>query len=1158
MREYDLKKLVSTGSYTRNSIKPQLLVAEDGEYRQGDILDANATMEVVSSTASDIDDKINDILGVDNGAVQELVGILSDSDTTTGILNELAKKANISDLEIVAGDIPQVPTNVSAFTNDAGYLTQHQDISGKANSSDLSTVATSGSYNDLSNKPHIPEDPVQSDWAEDDTTDQAYIKNKPNIPNAQIQSDWAQDDNTQVDYIKNKPDLSNFVTKSTAESIQYDTNSHAYVDLGLPSGILWATMNVGASNSTDVGLYFQWGDTNGYTSDQVGSEQGQKLFDSHWSDYALAEKYITTDKQILDAEDDAVSSIWGGAWRMPTKEEFEELFDSSNTTKSFVTIDNVAGIKFTSNRPGYTDKYVFFPVTGFPIDGHFQVGNSEEGFYWSSSLKTQDNDTLRASEMWFATQNSTSGVEYAPRNFAAAIRGVFEGQAKISKVATSGDYNDLVNKPEIIRVVEITGNLSNQTTSITGIQNDGKKETVIYINNTENTYYITVSNSYKTLRNTQLSLVACPGGYCEVSYTNKGGIIFAKGLVMGVRQSDSNSKYILATYGVTNTDTATPLIYPEALSAYADMEIDGALQSSPVASYNFDTVGEHTVKFILPDLEQFDEQNGIKFGWMDTGNKLKSIVLPEGITTIPAYSFIACQSLESVTLPSTIRTIGNAAFGAYWKNSNGSSTLIGCDRLSSINIPNGVTSIGYGCFTGCASLTSITIPNSVTSLGNSAFDMCTGLTTVSLGTGITTLRQEMFRRCTSLTDVTIPNTITSIQEGVFCGCSSLQTIVIPDSVTELGDIYAYLHDYEGVFSGCTSLANVTLSNNLRTLRGHTFYNCTSLQTLNIPDKLQSIDATALIGCSNLTAFNVSNNNTELSSVDGAIYNKDVTKLVRYPIAKQGTFTIPSTVTSLGGYNLNPFVYCNGITTIEIGQDVSSIYPSNFSLCSSLTAINVDANNQNYSSINGVLYNKNASKLIRCPEGKQSVTIPNTVTELEDYSFIQCANITTIDIPNSVTTIGDSTFDYCTNLSTITIPSSVTSMGDNFNDCNSLPVINDIRYADTYAIRCTSSGKSTYTIKSGTRFIGNGAFEGQENLQNITIPSTVIAMSDYVFDRCSKLDTITFEGMTAPDVHSDTFRGVKSSGGTIRVPANSTGYDVIMQKNGLSNWTKVEY
>ena len=240
--------------------------------------------------------------------------------------------------------------------------------------------------------------------------------------------------------------------------------------------------------------------------------------------------------------------------------------------------------------------------------------------------------------------------------------------------------------------------------------------------------------------------------------------------------------------------------------------------------------------------------------------------------------------------------------------------------------------------------------------------------------------------------------------------------------------------------------------------------------------------------------------------------------------------------------------------------MSSVYPLNFSKCSSLTAINVDVNNQTYSSINGVLYNKNASKLIRCPEGKQSVTIPNTVTELDDYAFINCANITNVNIPNSVTTIGYSSFDECTNLSSITIPSSVTSIEDcyNFDGCTSLPVIDDIRYADTYAIHCISDDKSTYTIKSGTRFIGNSAFEDQENLQNITIPSTVIAMGNYVFDNCHKLDTITFEGMTAPDVHSDTFRGVKSSGGTIRVPANSTGYDVIMQKNGLSNWTKVEY
>lgn len=153
---------------------------------------------------------------------------------------------------------------------------------------------------------------------------------------------------------------------------------------------------------------------------------------------------------------------------------------------------------------------------------------------------------------------------------------------------------------------------------------------------------------------------------------------------------------------------------------------------------------------------------------------------------------------------------------------------------------------------------------------------------------------------------------------MFCECSSLQTIVIPDSVTNFGGTYPYLYDYEGVFAGCTSLTNVTLGNNIVSLKGHDFYNCTSLQTLNIPDKLQHINSTAFKGCSSLTAFNVSNNNANLSSIDGVIYNKDATMLVKYPTAKQGTFTIPSTVTNLGDWNQSPFVYCNGITTIEIG------------------------------------------------------------------------------------------------------------------------------------------------------------------------------------------------------------------------------------------------
>lgn len=524
MREYDLKKALSTGSYTRNSIKPQLLVAEDGEYRQGDILDANATMEVVSSTASDIDDKINDILGVDNGAVQELVGILSDSDTTTGILNELAKKANISDLETVAGDIPQVPTNVSAFTNDAGYLTQHQDISGKANSSDLSTVATSGSYNDLSdkpdlanvatsgsyedlsNKPHIPEDPVQSDWTEDDTTDQAYIKNKPNlatvatsgsyndlidkpaaigqvqsdwleadtidpayiknkpnIPNAQIQSDWAQTDNTQVDYIKNKPniptrlsDLIDDISSDVPQQQSTNEKGHNFVEIG---GVKWATMNLGANNETDYGLYFQWGDTQGYAPDQIGIGEGQKNFvkdnykfyrkgtgytGSTVNDYNI--KYCRYDKKaVLDLSDDAANVMWGGSWRIPTALDFKKLLDA--TTNQWVTNYNdsgINGILFTGKQnTSDSGKTLFFPAaSGYYQSVHSYFGNeNENGYYFSRDVSfAETNQTSNHAYSLNFNQNSVQ-VGSNERFAGIVIRPIIESKPKDN--SNNCEYVDL-------------------------------------------------------------------------------------------------------------------------------------------------------------------------------------------------------------------------------------------------------------------------------------------------------------------------------------------------------------------------------------------------------------------------------------------------------------------------------------------------------------------------------------------------------------------------------------------------------------------------------------------------------------------------------------------------------------------------------------------
>ena len=162
---------------------------------------------------------------------------------------------------------------------------------------------------------------------------------------------------------------------------------HEYVEIG---GAKWATMNVGAKCATDYGLYFQCGDTKGYTASQVGSGSGQKYF--YWTDYKYCKginhemtKYNVTDgKFVLEAFDDAVSAAWGGGWRMPTTAEFQAL---GNAVNSAWTTDyqgsGVHGLVLTDKTD--SAKTLFFPAAGFASNGSvYDVGFS--GGYWSSSL----------------------------------------------------------------------------------------------------------------------------------------------------------------------------------------------------------------------------------------------------------------------------------------------------------------------------------------------------------------------------------------------------------------------------------------------------------------------------------------------------------------------------------------------------------------------------------------------------------------------------------------------------------------------------------------------------------------------------------------------------------------------------------------------------
>jgi hypothetical protein len=167
------------------------------------------------------------------------------------------------------------------------------------------------------------------------------------------------------------------------------TPSHDFVEIG---GIKWATMNVGANSVTDTGLYFQWGDTQGYTAAQVGEGEGQKYFgeddciyynDGSYTKYNEGDSLIT-----LESTDDAVKAAWGGNWRMPTVSEFIALGEAVNT--AWTQVNGVSGLMCTDKTD--ETKTLFFPACGYAYYGSVDyVG--DYGFCWSSSLYADYGDS---------------------------------------------------------------------------------------------------------------------------------------------------------------------------------------------------------------------------------------------------------------------------------------------------------------------------------------------------------------------------------------------------------------------------------------------------------------------------------------------------------------------------------------------------------------------------------------------------------------------------------------------------------------------------------------------------------------------------------------------------------------------------------------------
>jgi hypothetical protein len=338
------------------------------------------------------------------------------------------------------------------------------------------------------------------------------------------------------------------------------------------------------------------------------------------------------------------------------------------------------------------------------------------------------------------------------------------------------------------------------------------------------------------------------------------------------------------------------------------------------------------------------------------------------------------------------------------------STFCGCSGLISITIGNGVTNVGNSVFSGCASLNSITIPINVMAIGDSAFRDCSGLTSITIGSGVT-----------------------SIRNFVFSGCTSLSSLAIPNGVTNLG--------YSS-FSSCMSLNNITIPNSVYSIGAFAFSSCSNLTSIAIPASVTNIGNFAFSLCSGLTAITVDALNSAFSSDDGALFNKNRTTLIQCPGGKVGVFTIANSVTNIG----SAFTSCIKLTSVTIGNSLTNIGSSAFSGCTNLSAITIDPLNSFYSSVDGVVLNKNQTTVILYPPGKYgNYAIPNTVTSIGNTAFFVCAGLTSVLIPDSVTNIGGFAFYTCADLKDVCFAGNAPSVnsaafvGDNIATVYYLPV-----------------------------------------------------------------------------------------------------------------------
>ena len=284
---------------------------------------------------------------------------------------------------------------------------------------------------------------------------------------------------------------------------------------------------------------------------------------------------------------------------------------------------------------------------------------------------------------------------------------------------------------------------------------------------------------------------------------------------------------------------------------------------------------------------------------------LTSITIPDNVKTIDNYAFTSCNNLQTVQMGKNVATVAAYAF----KN---------CKNLKNVNLPNSLKKLGYNAF-GYTGLTSVIMPDSVTTIEDNVFYGCSSLTDVTLGKGFEKISYNLFSGCSSIKNVTLSEGIKTIMSGAFRNCSNLEKINLPDSLTSIGD---------SAFWGCSKLKEVKFGNNLKSIDYQAFGNCHSLQSINIPDSVTSLSNNVFYNC------------TSLKDVTSGKGIKSIPNYAFYYCKSLESITIPDNVTTIGEY---AFAVIKNLKNINFGNGVTRIKYAAFVSCDSIESLHLPEN-----------------------------------------------------------------------------------------------------------------------------------------------------------------------------------------------------------------------